>query len=188
MKILDIKKDNVKFPIQFDRETIIVMAFVNKIIVFENGAEMHTFKSLFEDMQDYWENNNEEQYDKYCDALYWYVDPFEEESFMVDHKKNEEYTYEGRKLLVESTNDFTNFDDNISIYFGVLNSKDMYFGMNELQKTVDIIETYLNISEFTKTLDLKELSMLTNILEIFKEDIEESKVNPNNYFGVIIRE
>lgn len=52
MKILDFSKGLDSLPITFDRETVMVMAFVPKVIVFENRSELHTFKDVFEELED----------------------------------------------------------------------------------------------------------------------------------------
>ena len=80
------------------------------------------------------------------------------------------------------------YDDYTVMRFGVLNSKDTYTNMKELQKIVDIMEIYMQTSESNKNADMSELSMITNIIEIFKEDIAKSKSHPNDYFKIKFKE
>lgn len=176
MKILKFDQGLESLPITFDKETVWVMAFTPQVIVFENRKELKEFYYVFEDLQDML---SEEDQDKYCEMLYWFNDPFEEESFMINRDD-----CIGRKCQLRAVSDDMYFNDDTIIRFGVLNSKDIYTGTYHLEQTVELIEKYMELTGE----NLSQLVMLQDIASVLKEDVRLGKLNSKDYFKVELTE
>lgn len=184
MRVLDFnnkKLKNFKEPIEFGRDTVMVMCRIPKVIVFENSTEIWKFKAVWEDViQPYIEKHLEDEDYELDYIAGWYVDQFEEESFMRDDEEDEDRNL---TLFNLQGKEGWEYEDEITIKFGVLNSKDTYTDMDTLQKQVELIDLLLSEELMFKRLkdDTKEMFKIIN--EIWKEDILAYK-NNQPYFEV----
>jgi len=187
MKIIDFK--NKRKPIQFDRETIMIMCYTPKIIVFETSEELTKFKRVWEevivDYYDRYEKEIDKDFEKQHIAR-WYVDQFEEESWMINDED-----HEGRKLkvvpLTKKQAREAHWDNTICTYFGVLDSKDTYADMYTLEKQCEMIELMFETEELNKRLKEDTKEMFKQILEVWEEDISSFYCD-DDYFTVKVEE
>lgn len=191
MKVIDYT--NLKESIQFDKETIMVMCYTPKIIVFEKSEELWKFKRVWEDIiEDYYERNGDELDPDYelQHIASWYVDHFEEEwYFMLQHEEGDKDATESRKLKVVPTqyNEDTYYTDDIVTYFGILNSGDIYTDMDTLQKQCDMIRLMFSTEELNKRLKDDTKEIFKTVLTVWEEDLEAHK-NKSGYFEVEVEE
>lgn len=176
-------------PINFGRNTVMVMSFIPVALEFENSKELKEFCRVWEDSIEpkVSELSKEsvsvaENYPDYI--VGWYVDAFEEESLMYDDEENE-----ARNLcLVKIDAPDSDFDDTVATYFGVLNGKDIFTGLDVLEKHSNLLESFLEDEEMAKDYDIETLKMLSQINMAWKMNIIASNNPRRQYFKVEVTE
>lgn len=182
MRILDLSGKNFD-EIKFNKETFIVMCYVNKVIVFETGEECNKFKRVLEEgLRN--SLSDEEDMELEC-CLGSLIDAFEEEYFLVD-----EGEYPGRNLVIKNISselDKYNFNDTIGVYFGVLNSKDQWHELNEIELLTKYLNRFFESEFFDKRCTKETQKLMRDINEVFIEDINLWKKEDRHYFEVNVK-
>lgn len=176
MKVIDCT--NIKETLEFDRETIMVMCFTPKIIVFETEKALDRFKRVWEEIiGEYLEINHDTldpEYELHYRAT-WYVDHFEEESWMIDNDE-----HEGRKAKVTFLSDKEaeefEWQDTLAVHFGVLNSGDEWTEMEVLKTQCELIRMLFEneqqiCKQVKRTLTKETKEMFETILSVWEEDL-----------------
>lgn len=182
MKILNFNRKSPE-GVMFERQTFMVMCFTPKIIVFENSDEIDRFKRVWEIIDEI-VCENKFLIEKIGDDVSgFFVDAFEEESYLMDCEDEE-----SRKFILRDVSDMddSNFEDCITIKLGVLNSKDMWIDMDTLKKLIFLLDSLLIKSEGSLPLKADTKKMFLDILKVWKEDLKLSK--QRKYFKVEIEE
>lgn len=181
MKIIDFT--GKKYEGQFKRQTIMVMCFTPKVIVFEEAKELYKFKAVWELLDDLTEDNEALLDAIGYDTCSWYVDAFEEEEYLVDCKE-----YSDRIFTLKDISDMddANFEDFLMVKFGVLNSKDIWTDMETLEKHCFLLNMLLERPDAPELLKPDTIQMLKDILAVWEEDVRLSKEEDRKYFKIEI--
>lgn len=191
MRVIDCSEKQVGDIIPFDRETIMVMCFTPKIIVFETSEKLNKFKRVWEDIiAEYLEKNEEELDPNWILQEYatWFVDQFEEESWLMrKFEDGDEDTPKGRKgkviiLSEEEALEKYEWEDKTVTHLGMLNSKDTWTGMDVLEEQCKLIRMMFDKEELNSRLKDDTKEMFKIILRVWEEDVELSKKEDRKYF------
>lgn len=202
MKILDFTNKEFN-QIQFNNETLIVMAHQRKIITFNDSGELDIIKSSLESMADYIDDISEnegfkseeelerELIDGYCksDIVRMLVDELEEESYFLESK-----CIEPRGLKVTDVDKFIkdkfinyqiNFDSNLSVFYGYLNSSDSFLKPEWYKVMAEALLEFSKDKEKCKNINERDLLIILS-----KELLFEEKCYKNNMpiFKVVVDE
>ncbi|NCI19734.1 hypothetical protein EJM73_08860 [Clostridium botulinum] len=184
MRILDYTNKKLENEIDCGRNTVMIMPHLPKIIVFENVKELNKFQRVWEDViQEYtMEDTDSELFDKYPDDLIsWYIDPFEEESFLF-----EDLDVESRCLKIVPVYEKEDecFSNKMEVKFGVLNSCDIYTDMDTLEKHCELIEILLTNEKLKDKCAKDTLNMFEIILSVWREQLAYYKEDNCKYFKI----
>lgn len=171
MRILNFSEEKLDKVMTFGRDTVMVMCYTPKVVVFETEEELWKFKAVWEDViGEYMEEHEEEYGDKYYDYDFmWYVDPFEGESFQRDDEK-----YEPRNIAIIPAydNEELTYSPDTAIKFGIINSQDMWTTMDELKLHVEMLDLLFEKEELYSRMKEDTFKMFSDIREIWKEDLK----------------
>lgn len=196
MRVIDCTDKKAGDILQFDRETIMVMCFTPKIIVFETSEKLNKFKRVWEDIIVEYLDKNEEELDPdfiLQEYASWFVDQFEEESwFMREFEDGEEDVPDGRKAKVtilseEEALKKYEWEDKTVTHFGMLNSKDTWTNMKVVEEQCKLIRMMFEKEELSKRLKEDTRKMFEDILKIWEEDVFISRLtDERKYFYAIV--
>lgn len=178
LKILDYTNKNFE-DIQFNNETLIIMAHQRKIIIVDDSEELWKIKFILEEIAS---NIDDEEFigDYYkSEILTCLVDCFEEESWYLKEKNKNP-----RKLkIVNATNQYS-FNSDISFYFGYLNSKDCFIEPEWYKIIADELRNFALNSGRCKEETVKLLISFTD--ELLSE--YQNFKNNSEFFKVVVEE
>jgi len=184
MEILDFTNKEFE-QLQFNDETLIIMAHQRKIITINNHEEMWKIKYILEEIADAIDDDEEDEREG-IDGLYksdivrMLVDGMEEEAYFLKSKH-----IEPRKLKVTSAENMNcSYDSNISIHYGYLNSSDSFLE-HEWYKI--IAEELLNFALNSGRCKSDTIELLTRFSSELLNEYDAYK-NNEPMFKVIIKE
>ncbi|MFJ8528609.1 hypothetical protein [Bacillus sp. NPDC094106] len=171
MLVYDFTNKENEVLLEAKRNTVMIMARVPKVIMFETGDELRTMADVLEHLSELADDREDEN----AEVALSMFDEFEQESYMKDE---EEYSSRNLKVFT-CKDDALLYDDKISIFFGVLNSRDCFLEPDE----VKVILTYFK--EFIGSDMCKDATkeMLLQIVQVLEEDLQALKEN-KPYFKV----
>lgn len=181
MKILNFNNCSPE-GLMIEGQTIMIMCFTPKIILFENSKELKDFLNVWEVINDIVCDNDillEEIGDHISGC---FLEAFEQEINMLEAKKHNK-----RKFILKDISDMddTNFEDCITIKLGIFKYKDMWINMEELSKLVFLLESLL-FNERSFPMKKEDSQMFLKIIDIWKEDLNLSK--DEKFFKVEVEE
>jgi len=195
MEILDFTNKNFE-QLQFNDETLIIMAHQRKIITINSHEEMWKIKYILEEIAD---ETSEKEYefedDKfenglingYCksDIARMLVDAMEEESYFLETKGGTDH-YEPRKLKVVNAEKLhANFDSNISIYYGYLNSSDEFI---EPEWYKIVAEELLNFALNSGRCKFDTIELLTRFSSELLNEYDAYKSNEPMFKVIVVED
>ena len=191
MNILDYTNKTFD-ELQFNDETLIIMAHQRKIIAINDNKEMWKIKYILEeiadkmDEQEIEENENENDIEGYSRShiVRMLVDAMEEESYFLE-TKGDNGRIEPRKLkVINAEKLYANFDSEVSIYYGYLNSSDEFI-KPEWYKV--IAEVLINFALNSGRCNPDTIELLTLFSDELLEEYDAYK-NGGDMFKVIVKE
>jgi hypothetical protein len=194
MEVLDYTNKEFN-DLQFNDETLIIMAHQRKIITINDHKELWEIKYILEEIAD--EINEEEiklednvfedsLIDGYCksDIVRMLVDAMEEEAYFLETKGGTDH-YETRKLKVINAEElYGGFNSDISIYYGYLNSSDEFI---ESKWYKVIAEELFNFALNSGKCKSGTIELLTKFSSVLLEEYDAYK-NNKPMFKVIVKE
>lgn len=171
MLVYDFTNKENEVMLEAKRNTVMIMARVPKIIMFETGDELSTMADVLEHLSELADDRE----DGDGEMALGMFDEFQKESYMKDE---EEYSSRNLKIFT-CKDDALLYDDKVSIFFGVLNSGDCFIEPEDIQ----VIVRY--VKEFTESDMCKGSTkeMLLQIVQVLEEDLQALKEN-KPYFKV----
>jgi len=189
MNILDYTNKPFE-EIQFNDETIIIMAHQRKIITINDNKELWKIKYILEEIADKMDEQEIEEDENLIDGYYrshivrMLVDAMEEESYFLE-TEGDSGRIKPRKLKVVNAEKLhANFDSDISIYYAYLNSSDEFI-KPEWYKV--IAEELLNFALNSGRCKSDTIELLTRFSSELLNEYDAYKNNEPK-FKVIIKE
>lgn len=171
MLVYDFTNKEHEVMLEAKRNTVMIMARVPKVIIFETGTELSTMADVLEHLSELADDREDED----GEIALGMFDEFEKESYMKD-----EGEYSSRNLKIVACKDDAHlYGDMVSIFFGVLNSGDCYLEPEDIKV---IIRYFKEFMESDKCKDTTK-EMLLQIVQVLEEDLQALKEN-KPYFKV----
>ena len=190
MQTLDFTDKNFE-ELQFNNETLIIMAHQRKIITFNNHEELWKIKYILEEIsdkldEDEFNNKNENLINGYCksDVIRMLVDDLEEESYFLETNGHNEKIGSRKLKVINAIGESYNFNSDISIYFGYLNSSDNFLNPEWYETIAKELKDFALNSGRCKEETIKLLMDFSSELLLEYEAYKNNKP----YFKVIVEE
>lgn len=176
MQVIDYTNNDIN-NVQFNGETIVIMAHQRKILMFNDHEELWKIKYILEEICDELDYDNDD-FDLIDGALRYLVDPFEEESYFLENKN-----VSPRNLIIKN-NSNDNDDSKIAFYFGYLNSSDTFLDPNEYKIIAEHLIDFANNSGCCKEVTKELVLNFSNELLLEYKAYEEQQP----FFKIIVIE
>jgi len=189
MKILDYTNKPFE-EVQFNDETIIIMAHQRKIITINDNKELWKIKYILEEISEKMDEQEIEEDENLIEGYFrshivrMLVDAMEEESYFLE-TKGDDGSIKPRKLKVINAEQLhANFDSDVSIYYGYMNSSDEFI-KPEWYKV--IAEELINFAFNSSRCNPDTVELLTLFSNELLEEYDAYK-NSEPIFKVIVKE